>query len=381
MHADTGEVSAIVVPERAGAGPEWKVWFRRERPSAGYEAFVAACYLLAMQHGERRVAVDGPLDHALAANLRIAGGYAAHWWGWRPPEIEASEWVAATGSGPAASYFTGGVDSMFTLHRNLREFPPAHPWRIRRALLSYGFDAALGGDNYASDDERRSFGRLTGALAACLDHHGVALEVVDTNVRRDFDYGSFIAHLHGGFLAAMAHARPGMYFLPSTHAIPELIPFGSHPDIDPNMSSAATRIVHDGHEVTRLRKIELLQEWGADLSALHVCWDTPAVGPLNCGRCRKCRRTVFELVAIGADELVAAAFPDADPAEIVATMAPVSDTDVPILAAAAAAFRTRGRPALAVEAALRRRGAARRRVEERDWRGPPKRLLRRLGLR
>src|SRR5690606_24309427 len=154
----------------------------------------------------------------------------------------------------------------------------------------------------------------------------------DTNVRIGFDYGPFLHHLHGGFLAAMAHASgPGVYFLPSTHPISELVPFGSHPDIDGNMSSAATRVVHDGHAVERLGKLALLREWQVDLSAIHVCWQTPASGPLNCGRCQKCRRTVFELLAVGADELVASAFPDADAGEIFETVVPVSETDVTYL--------------------------------------------------
>ncbi|MGV8841007.1 MAG: hypothetical protein ACWA6X_11970 [Bauldia sp.] len=380
LAADDDGVAALVRFEETPS--ERRVWFRRERPAAGYEAFVAAFHLVAMQRGEQRVAVDGPLDPALAAGLRVAAGYAAHWWGWRPAAIEAGAWVATEGTGPAASFFSGGIDSMFTLHRNLRTYPEGHPFRIRRALLAYGFDASLGGDGYASDEERRVFDRLSGVLSDHLGRLGVALETVDTNARGDLRSRPFVTHFFSSVLAAMGHASgPGTYFLPSSYDIALLKPVGSHPDLDNAMGSTATRIVHDGHEVPRLRKLALMREWGADLSALHVCWRTPAKGPLNCGRCQKCRRTVFELVAVGADDLVAAAFPDADPGEIAATIAPKNEGDLELLGAAAAHCREDGRPALAVEAALRRHVAMTRRIEERDWRGPPKRLLRRLGIR
>jgi len=380
LQADGGGVSASIRFEESEG--ERRIWFRRERPATGYEGFVVACFLLAMQRGERRIAVDGPLDPAIAGSLATAAGYAAYWWGWKPPVVEARSWVATSGEGASASYFTGGADSLFTLHRNLRAFPEGHPLRVRRALLAYGFDSALGADNYLSGEERRSFDRLCGILADYLGGYGVGLEVVDTNVRADIDYGSFLSHLHGHFLAGMAHASgPGVYFLPSTLDVTELKPFGSHPDLDGNTYSTVTRVIHDGHDAARLRKLALMRDWRVDLSAIHVCWQTPREGPLNCGMCQKCRRTVFELLAVGADDLVATAFPTSDPREVRETIVPVSETDVALLTAAAALFREQGRPQTGVEEALRRRQAMQRRVEERDWRGPPKRLLRRLGLR
>jgi hypothetical protein len=41
-------------------------------------------------------------------------------------------------------------------------------------------------------------------------------------------------------------------------------------------------------------------DWPAARSALRVCWqDLPDDAPLNCGRCRKCVRTMLGLAALG----------------------------------------------------------------------------------
>lgn len=288
---------------------------------------------------------------------------------------------SAAGRGRAASFFTGGIDLLFTLHRSLRTFADDHPWRPRRALLAYGFDSALGAD-YGSAKERATFDRIARHFAGYLDRYGIELETLDSNFRSHFDYATFHDHLHGGGLAAFAHASgPGVYRVPSTHDVAALRPFGSHPDLEGNMSSASTRIIHDGHDVERLRKLALLSAWSVDLSVLHVCFDTPGSGLLNCGRCQKCRRTIIEIAAVGLDDVMAVSFPGIDAEEVIATFQPRSPTDIACVKAAATEFHRRGQPRVALERRLRERAAVERRVAEQDWRGPPKRLLRRLGWR
>ncbi|MCW5714027.1 MAG: hypothetical protein KIT43_05885 [Bauldia sp.] len=379
LQADEREVAATVVFERSGG--ERRSWVRRREPVAGYEAFAVAFHRLALQSGEGRILVEGPLDPVLAGALATAGAFASHWWGFLPMTIEATSWHATKGAArPAASFFTGGIDSLFTLHRNLRSFPAGHPWRIGRGLLAYRFDAGLGGHTQA-DDERPVFDRLADRLAEGLAPLGVEIEVVDTNFREGVDFESYMARLFSGFLIGMAHASgPGVYRLASAKDVPELRPHGSHPSLDDNTFSTVTRVIHDGHDVARLDKLSFLRDWQVDLSLLHVCWETPIAGPLNCGRCHKCRRTLVELAAVGLEDAAAGSFVEADLDDAIATLEPRTN-DLPFLRAAAARLRQRGRPADALETSLRRYDARLRRAEERDWRGPPKRLLRSLGLR
>jgi len=132
--------------------------------------------------------------------------------------------------------------------------------------------------------------------------------------------------------------------------------------------------------VARLDKLVLLRDWQVDLAPLHVCWQTPRAGPLNCGRCHKCRRTLVELAAAGLEDKAASSFVEADYDEAIANLEPRGN-DLAFMRDAAARLRERGRPANALEDRLRQHAVNMRRAEERDWRGPPKRILRRLGLR
>lgn len=336
-----------------------------------------------MWAGEKRIAVDGGLDPALVQGLETAGAYAAHWWGWPRPRFEARVvTVPATVAGRAASFFTGGIDSMFTLHRNLRTFPADHPLRLRRALHAFGIDNGLGVDNYSSASERRAHASLISGLSTYLDQFGVEMERLDTSMRTFVPKTEFLDHFYGAMIIGLAHASgPGVYRMPSSFSVPEAHPSASNPDLDANASGTAIRVIHDGHDFARLAKLEALKEWKADLSALHVCWATPEEGPLNCSRCHKCRRTVVELAAIGLDGVVAQAFPDASVAEVLDTWRPSGENDMVFIRAALAALHRNGRPTAALERHLADYRSTRRRVEERDWRRIPKRLLRRVGLR
>ena len=99
---------------------------------------------------------------------------------------------------------------------------------------------------------------------------------------------------------------------PSTHSYLHLQPFGSHPLHDPLYSTEATRIVHDGSELTRAAKIEsLVGRHPLSLEHLRVCTKRGGAAG-NCGKCEKCYRTMTTLHAIGMLES-ATTFPDALP--------------------------------------------------------------------
>jgi len=86
----------------------------------------------------------------------------------------------------------------------------------------------------------------------------------------------------------------------STLSVPDLGPIGSHPLLDPNYSSAAVRILHDGSRLSRLEKVGLIAEWDEALHTLRSCFN--AFRPpeaLNCGMCEKCLRTMTELYVCG----------------------------------------------------------------------------------
>jgi hypothetical protein len=60
------------------------------------------------------------------------------------------------------------------------------------------------------------------------------------------------------------------------------------------------QVMHDGCEVTRYEKLELIAKSDFALAHLRVCWQAAEENPYNCGKCEKCLRTMTGLYLHGA---------------------------------------------------------------------------------
>ena len=355
--------------------------------------FIAASYLPALLQGEERMVVEASYDPSLSDNLEVVRAHASHWWSnlWGPvPRIniegEQKRLVAIPTCTSAASFFTGGLDSLYTLHKNLNHFPAGHSWRIGKAILCYGLDAGLGGMDFESNEEKTKFRELEGTLRRYLDGIGIELISVETNVRclkQDNDF--YVRHFHGGYLASVAHLLSGVsqhFRIGSSFDVPNLFPWGSHPSTDTNYSDVAVGIRHDGIEASRIEKLRSLIKWGVDLSILHVCYVNP-MGRINCGECNKCRRSIVELLAAGAQDQAQEIFGMTSVSSALTNVTVRSGVDRIFLSDARDAFNQQGsnKEASVLTGKLSEYDASRRRVEERDWRGGIKRVLRQLGVR
>ena len=85
-------------------------------------------------------------------------------------------------------------------------------------------------------------------------------------------------------------------FIPASDYYPQLVPFGSHPLTDPLYSSEAVEIIHDGAEVRRVDKLKKIASVKPIFENLHVCFNHPSE---NCGKCKKCIRTIVPLLLMG----------------------------------------------------------------------------------
>ena len=196
-------------------------------------------------------------------------------------------------SGRAATFFSGGVDSFYTLLKYLRAerlpAPMTHVIFMRgietRLELVKGFEDSL---------------RLNEEIAREL---GVEVIVGETNIRTT-------SRLHwekryvGSGLAATALALAGgldYVCVPSGASYLDLLPRGSSPLIEERFSSEDVRILTDGAEVSRAEKVGRIVEWDRDtvLNYLRVCIENDG-GAYNCGECYKCVRTAVALAASGA---------------------------------------------------------------------------------
>ncbi len=269
-------------------------------------AFLLACAIPAMHYREKRVSIDAKICPELQDGLQVAMGWLRHWFDpdLELPRIEAQK--KSTVEKPRAKeragfFFSGGIDSFATLARNRLNFPSDHPRAIKDGLLVYGLE----------QDIPEIFEYVKNSLSAAAQDVGITLIPVYTNLylpyrqedsgnHWEFWWGKFM----GAALAAVAHAfsqRLTEVSISPDYDIPNQVPHGSHPLVDPNYSSVGLRIRHDGVAFSRFAKTKMVADWGVPLQHLRVCnkYQLYKPGEFNCGKCEKCIRTMLALLALG----------------------------------------------------------------------------------
>jgi hypothetical protein len=185
-----------------------------------------------------------------------------------------------------ASFFSGGVDSSYTLLKHLGE--------INTIVFVHGFDIPL--TNLALRK------KVSGVIKNIADKLGKEFIEVETNLR-DFSnlHADWGQDYHGSALASVAlllSAQFKKFYIPASHTCKNLFPRGSHPLLDPLWSIETIQIVHDGCEASRLEKINLIAKNNIILENLRVCWENRG-NAYNCCKCEKCLRTMVSLEIIG----------------------------------------------------------------------------------
>jgi len=185
-----------------------------------------------------------------------------------------------------ASFFSGGLDSLYTLNK--------HKDSITHTAFVWGFDIPL--ENEKLWNESKNY------LNDAAGRYDKTPIYVKTNVKKwaeqYVDWGMY----HGGALAAIGHfisGSVGKIYIGSSHTFENLFPWGSHYILDPLWSTLKTEFVHDGCEATRVEKAEAISNDQVALDIIRVCYKNPK-GAYNCGKCDKCLRTMMNLKAVGA---------------------------------------------------------------------------------
>jgi hypothetical protein len=267
-------------------------------------AFLVACLFPAIRNGERRVLVDGSICPDLKNGLDVAGGWIRKWYGpgCGSAAIEATGGTSRLPKGEsarAASFLSGGIDSLATLRSNRLNYPVDHPGYIRDCFLVYGYDMGCFEHDKGS---RRIYDQTFEQLSGLARDTGFTLIPVSTNVRAlHDDSDAFMSTYHGPMLASVAHlfgARIASISIASSITYDDFIPWGSHPLLEPNCSSSDLLVKMDGFQLSRLEKTRIVSQWDAGLARLKVCGQN-LEGPVNCGSCQKCIRTMLELYVAG----------------------------------------------------------------------------------
>lgn len=274
------------------------------------DPFLIGLLPLAMKLGQP-LHLEGPVSTRLAHGAVHYQHVMSTWW----PDVflpvpvnysQLADRVDEPRPGGVGCCFSGGIDSWYAVSRLRPEACPFLAFQITHALLINGFDQV------DDPDDSGLARRLRNAFAEALALWDVRLVQLDTNLKRFREavlsrpeqISSF-----GSPLTACAHAlAPGFgRFSLSGHATyryRELEPVGSHPLLDPHLSSDHLQIIHLGADRTRSEKLETLANDPAVQATLRVCFRPPLFDRgsgmvLNCGTCEKCVRTVVMLDIMG----------------------------------------------------------------------------------
>jgi hypothetical protein len=354
------------------------------------DAFLLACALAAMRHGERRISIEGSVCPRLREGLVAAVSLQRSWNGddRRLPAIEpvqgfrASEHALPARSG---AFLSGGLDSLDVFLENHDAFAEGHPGRIEDALHVVGLPL-LGHLEPAVRDNFRD--RARAAAESFARELGIRFIAVRTNLGEvEPDFGFFGRDYFGSGYAGVAHlfaSTLSSVAIASGHAPgAPLTPHGSHPLLDPLFSSSALEIRHEGADRSRLEKMGAAARRPDLVRHLQVC-GAPSLLPVggafaNCGRCPKCLHTLAEIYLAGALGAAASFPPGSLTAENIRTV--VLDPGKAFLwTPLSERLRRAGRSKLAaaIEGLLREARRTQAWHEDRGWKGMLRRWDRRF---
>ncbi len=183
------------------------------------------------------------------------------------------------------AFFSGGVDSFYTLLKNQEE--------ITKLIL-------INGIMFESDSERPN---VTREIRRIAEELGKSLVVVEVNIREFSDEYTYWEDQYAG----VALASVGLLLSPqfrkiyfaSSFPYEDWKPTAIHPLLEPLFSTEKLIFEIDACDVGRPEKVAFIAQSDLALSALHACSKQFSY---NCGQCEKCMRTMLALQAVGALE-------------------------------------------------------------------------------
>lgn len=252
------------------------------------DTFLCSMLMPAMKMGGRLI-IDAPVSRSLhhVVSTTIQDIYLCWDRSLKRVEIEAAiEDDSTILLSEQASFFSGGLDSLYTLNK--------HKEDITHTVFVWGFDISL--------EDEKLWNESRDYLNTAAERYNKTPIYVKTNLKswagRRVEWGMY----HGGALTAIGHflsGCAGQFYIGSTHSYRDLFPWGSHPVLDHLWATETTKFVHDGCEATRIQKAAAIANDQIALDILRVCYKNPK-GAYNCGKCDKCLRTMMNLQAVGA---------------------------------------------------------------------------------
>jgi hypothetical protein len=194
-------------------------------------------------------------------------------------------------------FFSCGIDSYYSLLTNLTNHPQDEE-TITDLIPVRGFDIPFTGNPAV-------FRTVVANTRAVSREFRKNVLPVATNVRelavRFVDWADLYV---GAAMASVALSLEDVFekvYIASSYSQDQLIPFGSHPALDPLWSTERLSIVHDACETQRVDKARFIAQFPVVTKTLRVCTYRPFSQSIyNCGICEKCQRTMVDLYVAGA---------------------------------------------------------------------------------
>lgn len=283
--------SGSEVTVHLGDGSSSHQWIRSDHPlvssAEDLTPWMFALLPLAMTLGTRLV-LKGSVD---AMGLSGVSTVQTVFAGWYPEKMRQVPVVTdsthtSTATEGSASFFSGGVDSFYTLSSAV---PP-----LDSIVYAGGFDIP-----WADTDRLDRAWATTQMAAAEFSARPIRVNVNIADLTNPHTHFGYVQH--GASIAAIANALRnsiGDVLIASSYVDEQLHPWGTHPDLDYLWSTSGQSIKHDRTTETRADKVAALKDSRSFRRGLCVCWRSP-LG--NCGTCEKCVRTRINLRATGND--------------------------------------------------------------------------------
>lgn len=299
---DQVEVSALI--------DGYRLWYRfpdKFSVSSSAEPFMVASFFAASLSGLTLEVEGSP-----TASPRLLGNFKnlqRIFGTWKPDlkpfTVNVQAAIPRAGNEMVCSFFSGGVDGLYTLLNNESE--------ITHLIYINGYDFYVSSEEFKNNVQR---------LKEWAAPFGKEIIPVETNFY-EFDklYGVGRHWTHGACLISVALLlQPAKCIVPTSYTYLDLRPWGTHPLTDNLWSTEVTEIVHDTADLERPEKIQRIAERSqAVLDNLIVCWKYP---DRNCGQCLKCIRTmiIFRILGVDSDS-----FTSSISAEYVSKLSPSQD--------------------------------------------------------
>jgi hypothetical protein len=242
--------------------------------------------------------IDLPVDAVLYQNALKAKSIWKRWYPYLTDsqiEVESYEVAPFSGGTRTAAYFSGGIDSHYTLLSHHKKLGGDQAPQLDDLIYVRGFDITY--ENQAAYDW--SLSHLQDVIRESgLDIIFLAYGELERNYYRDSVEWGLLAH--GAVLVSTGLAMEKHFkqiIIPSGVTHEQLVPWGSHPETDPLFSTSTLKIIHDSNDVSRTEKTLAVANRTWALNGLRVCGRVDLTG--NCGKCGKCLRTMVTLDVYG----------------------------------------------------------------------------------